>query len=319
MKLEIRRDYITGRRSVIAVSRKFRPSDLHPHSPQTPSSTPATCPFCPGNEHMTPPEIKRYGGRKWRVRVFRNKFPAFSPDAKKPRSKWPYVKESARGDHWVIVDVPDHGIELEEYPKRHVDLAFKTFYESVKTLYKNHLYVHWIKNRGKEGGASLSHSHAQVFAFDYVPYAVYDEMELALSYFENKGRNIFDSILENELFGPRLVYENSEVAVISPFAPQINFHVEFISKVDKLPRYTYVADAFRRVVRAADNVLGKFPYTAFMRFPLPYDKLSAAYYRWNMHILPRVQTWAGFELGTGDRIISVAPEDWAKQLRRHID
>ena len=40
---------------------------------------PANCPFCAGNEDMTPPEVYRYptsDGDGWHVRVIPNKFPA---------------------------------------------------------------------------------------------------------------------------------------------------------------------------------------------------------------------------------------------------
>ncbi len=317
MKLEVRKDYITERRSVIAESRKFRPSDLHKQTPN-PSSDPSKCPFCPGNEHMTPPEISRYGGRNWKVRVFRNKYPAFFPDAKNVRSKGMLVKERALGDHEVIVDTHDHFTELEHHPARHVDIAFKAFEDRIRDLAKDYLYVHWIKNRGKEGGASISHSHAQIFAFDYIPEKVAVEFGLAKEHFENTGRNIFDEIIETEVSGPRFVYENPEVVVVSPFAPNIDFEVMFISKKKGFPRYAYIADAFRTVVSAMDEILGTFPYTAYMRFPVFGDKVMDSYYRWNMRILPRVHKWAGFELGTGDIIITVPPEDWAKALRNHI-
>ncbi len=318
MKLEVRKDYITDRRSVIAASRQFRPSDLHKSNPQPHSFDTSKCPFCPGNEHMTPPEIARYGGKKWKIRVFENKFPAFSPDARKVRTGKFLIKEPAFGEHDIIVDGPDHFTELEQYPARHVTLAFRAFFDRIRALSKDHVYVHWIKNRGKEGGASLSHSHSQVFAFDYVPQDISLEFGFAREYFEDTGKNIFDRIIEEERSSSRFIYENEGILVISPFAPRIKYEVMLISKKPKLPRPAYVADAFRTVVRAMDEVLGIFPYTSFIRMPPLGDELVDAYYRWNMRIMPRVQTWAGFELGTNDNIIPVAPEDWAKTLRDHI-
>ena len=318
MKLEVREDYLTGRRAVISVSRRFRPKEENQEQISR-NLPPERCPFCPGNEHMTPPEIARMGGKKWKVRVFRNKYPAFSPNPPRVRAREILEKFPALGDHEVIVDVPDHYAELENQPTRHITLAFKMFEKRVKELGRKYKYALLIKNRGSRGGASLMHSHAQVLAFDYMPEMLETELYLARLHYEYKGKNVFDRIIELEHGGPRLVYENPEVLVISPFAPRIDFHLSFISKMPRFPKPSYVADAFKTVVQAMNALLGAgFPYNFYVNYPPFWDDVAWDYYRWNLQLLPRVQTWAGFELGTGDSIITVSPEEWAKALRRKI-
>ncbi len=259
------------------------------------------------------------GGRKWRVRVFRNKYPAFSPNPPRVRSREMLEKFPALGDHEVIVDVPDHYAELEDQPTRQIILAFKMFEKRVKELGRKYKYALLIKNRGSRGGASLMHSHAQVLAFDYIPLPLQEELDSSRTYYELTGKNVFDRICQLEIDGPRLVYENPEILVISPFAPRVDFHLSFISKVPRFPKPSYVADAFKTVVQAMSTLLGGgFPYDFYVNYPPFWDDVAWDYYRWNLQLLPRLRTWAGFELGTGDSIITVSPEEWAKALRREI-
>src|ERR1035438_5337705 len=77
---ELRKDPITNRWVIISTDRARRPSDFVRES--TPTQTSGRfCPFCPGNESKTPPEVLAYrngsGGNQpgWSLRVVPNKFP----------------------------------------------------------------------------------------------------------------------------------------------------------------------------------------------------------------------------------------------------
>jgi UDPglucose--hexose-1-phosphate uridylyltransferase len=76
---ELRRDPITGRWVIIATDRSRRPSDFQRQSVPPPSGR--FCPFCPGFESKTPPEVLAYRSNGspnqpgWTVRVVPNKFP----------------------------------------------------------------------------------------------------------------------------------------------------------------------------------------------------------------------------------------------------
>jgi len=80
---ELRRDPITGEWVIIASERAKRPSDFASHALGRELESDGNCPFCPGNEGMTPPEIMAFrhpgsqrNGPGWWVRVIPNKFPA---------------------------------------------------------------------------------------------------------------------------------------------------------------------------------------------------------------------------------------------------
>src|SRR4051812_43412293 len=77
---ELRQDPVTGRWVVISTERRKRPSDFWLERHQV--ARDGYCPFCPGREDLTPPEVLAYrqsGGRNgpgWDLRVVPNKFPA---------------------------------------------------------------------------------------------------------------------------------------------------------------------------------------------------------------------------------------------------
>ena len=77
---ELRKDPITGRWVIISTDRARRPSDFKRQSVVMTGNR--FCPFCPGHEDRTPPEVLAYsteglrGNSRWSLRVVPNKFPA---------------------------------------------------------------------------------------------------------------------------------------------------------------------------------------------------------------------------------------------------
>jgi UDPglucose--hexose-1-phosphate uridylyltransferase len=57
---ELRQNFFTKEWVIIATERAKRPAELATHRVAAPvASFGETCPFCPGNEHKTPPEVLR--------------------------------------------------------------------------------------------------------------------------------------------------------------------------------------------------------------------------------------------------------------------
>ena len=142
--IEIRYDPIVPTRvSVISKVRRFRPKEL------TLIRHEAThliqCPFCPGNEHMTPPAtlvIKKEGDmiryyrdsndlrvKGWLVRIFPNKYPIFSP----------YVTTSGYGYHEVVVETPNHSIKPYMMSNGELALVFKAVLTRINAVSYSHL------------------------------------------------------------------------------------------------------------------------------------------------------------------------------------
>src|SRR3954451_19947384 len=101
---ELRNDLVTGRPVLVAPGRSARPYTVAP-APPDPDAV-ANCPFCPGHEHETPPEVARRGDGApdtpgWRIRVVPNLYPIVGGEHPGP---------GGSGAHEVIIFDPDHAV-----------------------------------------------------------------------------------------------------------------------------------------------------------------------------------------------------------------
>ena len=161
---ELRKDPVTGRWVIVATDRAKRPTDFVRQPVK--ASGQGVCPFCPGNESKTPPEVLAYrndGGRDqpgWRVRVVPNKFPALGIEGELNRQgDGMYDKMNGIGAHEVIIETPDHVTTLAEMPERQIEEVLWAFRDRVIDLKKDRRfrYILIFKNHGEAAGASLEH------------------------------------------------------------------------------------------------------------------------------------------------------------------
>src|SRR5215204_858288 len=135
---ELRKDPIVRRGVIFAPSRNQRPSDFGP-PPSAEKESDAPCPFDPGNERFTPPEILAYrepgsppNGTGWSVRVIPNKFPALRvEEALERHEEGIYDRMNGVGAHEVIVDSPDHEKELSELDMEQVERVLRAYRERI--------------------------------------------------------------------------------------------------------------------------------------------------------------------------------------------
>ncbi len=173
---ELRKDPIVGRWVIIATERGKRPSDFD--RIEMPRKG-GFCPFCPGNESKTPPEV--YADREpgsprdgpgWYVRVVSNKFPALQIEGDlKRRGEGMYDKMNGVGAHEVIIESPAHETDTSELPLIQIERVLVALRERMLDLAKDKRfrYVQVFKNRGDAAGASLEHSHTQLIATPIIP------------------------------------------------------------------------------------------------------------------------------------------------------
>jgi UDPglucose--hexose-1-phosphate uridylyltransferase len=183
---ELRIDPLTGLRVIVAGERGSRPGaflDVAPREPIDPEGDP----FAAGHEDRTPPEL--YALRDdgaWRVRVVPNLYPALSEDGVADAGSDPLASgrgepdlvasRPAHGAHEVVVNAPDPVSSLAELAPEQVETAMSVWRERMRA-HSDAAYVHVIVNEGKEAGASLPHTHAQLYALPFVPAAVARERE----------------------------------------------------------------------------------------------------------------------------------------------
>src|SRR5262249_911915 len=147
----------------------------------------AQCPFCPGHEELTPPEVLAYrrdgqhpNGTGWDLRVVPNKFPALKVEgALDRRGEGMFDRMNGIGAHEVIVETPDHDKTLASMSEPEVERVLWAFRERVIDLKQDRRlrYILLFKNHGAPAGATLEHAHSQLIALPIVPDFVREEIE----------------------------------------------------------------------------------------------------------------------------------------------
>jgi len=328
---ELRRDPIIGRWVIIASERNARPSDFRPDTQAVDDVS--KCPFCPGNEAQTPPEILAYHppGREknkpgWWLRVFPNKYPALRSDAKiKRRGEGMYDQMDGVGAHEIIVETPHHAEHLADMDEKRCEDIFWALRERMRDLKKDPRFQYALifKNHGRAAGATLSHPHSQLIALPMVPIRVKQEMDGAKNYFNYKERCVFcDMIREEQRFGERIVGENSAFIAFEPYASRFPFetwilpksHVGHFERIEK-EDIAGLAGLLKDFMRKLRGVLKDPPFN-YMIHTTPFAEAENTHYHWHIEIMPKLTQVAGFEWGSGCYINPVPPELAAKLLNQ---
>ncbi|OGS19637.1 MAG: galactose-1-phosphate uridylyltransferase [Elusimicrobia bacterium RIFOXYA2_FULL_50_26] len=326
---ELRRDPVIGRWVIISTERGKRPSEF-PREPN--NNTGKACPFCPGNESLTPPEILAYSepgrardSRDWWLRVVPNKFPALKIEgALNRQGEGMYDKMHGLGAHEVIIETPEHNKEIQDLPDKHVEDIIWAYRDRIMDLKKDIRleYALIFKNRGAAAGATLSHSHSQLIATPIVPKRVREEVNGAKDYYEYKERCVFCDIVKQELsLNQRIVTENDDFIAITPFASRFPFELWLLPKshdsdFEDIQKHeaSNLAVMMKEVLRKLDSVLDKPPYN-YVLHNSPLKESHLPHYHWHIEVIPKLANVAGFEWGSGFYINPTPPEEAAKFLR----
>jgi UDPglucose--hexose-1-phosphate uridylyltransferase len=336
---ELRKDIVNGRWVILASERSKRPDDFRPAQPEQRQEVTGFCPFCAGNESKTPPEVfarRRRGTRKdrpgWWVRVVPNKFPALTrgtPPVRHDEGVFQWM--DGVGVHEVIIETPDHDLELSDLPLYHFQYVLETYKDRIISIEKEfqYKYVHIFKNKGRDAGASLSHSHSQIVATPIIPKGVNEELYTCERLHRQFEECIFCRIIRDEtLIGDRLVFRNEHFCVVTPFAPRFPFelrvyplrHSAWFTTLNKL-ELEALAKTLKTVLAKIKGVLSDPPFNYFIHQApnpnLPHEawiNLERSYH-WHLEIIPVLTRVAGFEWGTGFYINPVTPETAAGFLR----
>jgi UDPglucose--hexose-1-phosphate uridylyltransferase len=331
---ELRKDYVTDTWVVFSHWRSQKPTDLNKQPPA--SSDPTKCPFCPGRESLTPPEIMAYrnnGGRDlpgWWVRCVPNKFPALTIEGEVNRQIHQiFHKVNGVGAHEVIIESPDHfagTAQMEEKQIYEVICAYRDRYRDL-TNDRRFKYILIFKNWGASAGASMAHPHSQLIATPVIPRYIMEELTSAQRYYQLTGGTcIYDEIIQSELeAGERLVMENDRFVAFCPYASRFPFetwilpkqHSQRFEDMDDPERWD-LASALKDVMGRLHALLNDPPYNYYIH-TAPCDRADHRYFHWHIEITPSLTTQAGFERGTGFYINPVPPEDAAKLLRGGVE
>jgi len=327
---ELRKDPTTDRWVIISTDRSRRPVDFVRAPVPTVRST-RFCPFCPGNESKTPPEVLAYrngsGANQpgWQLRVVPNKFPVLGIEGDLDREgEGLFDKMQGIGAHEVVIEAPEHALSMTELSEKQIEQVLWSFRDRTLDL-KNDgrlRYVLLFKNHGEAAGAMLEHSHSQVIALPVVPRRVQEEMEVAQRYFEFKERCVFCDLIRQELKdASRVVTETDLFVVLEPYAPRFPFetwilprrHHSHFETADG-QQLQNLAWVLRATLRKLEKVLEMPPYSLLVH-TAPLQEPAKNFYHWHIEIIPKLTRVAGFEWGTGFYINPTPPEESAKFLR----
>ncbi|OGI14424.1 MAG: galactose-1-phosphate uridylyltransferase [Candidatus Moranbacteria bacterium RIFCSPHIGHO2_12_FULL_54_9] len=325
---ELRQDIVTGDWVVIATGRAKRPDEFAQF--QRVAADDAEDPF--ENPEASGQEqdilIYRRADGDWSLRVFPNKYPAFSRGrTARELSEGPYFAMTGAGYHEVIVtqdarrslallDVWEGAEVFDAYQERYLALMNK----------KSVNYIQIFHNHGKEAGASLPHPHSQLMAIPVISPYIALELTGAERYYQSTKRKVYGMITEYESeTKKRVIFENEHFIAFCPFASRAAFEIWIVGKRANpyFERITdeekfAVAEALQRSLYSLYQGLNDPPYNFYIH-TAPCDGKDYPHYQWHIEILPHTATWAGFELSTGIEVSTLQPEAAAEYLRSQLN
>jgi UDPglucose--hexose-1-phosphate uridylyltransferase len=342
---EIRIDQLTGQRTVLAPGRANRP-DAFDRGGIPEARGDAECPFCEGREDRTPPELwaLRPGGGGpdtpgWTARAVPNLYPVLGgegdfdaedaegfastadPLRASARERQPdlFARRAAGGHHEVIVNAPEHVQSLTKLSEERFAGAVAAWRERMRA-HPDAAYLHLILNEGPDAGASLEHTHAQLYALPFVPVAVARERERFAAYHERTagGHLLSDVGSEEVRRRERLVAIDDEALLVCPWSSRSPFELRVIPRRTS-PRFEAEEGTGTAMIRtgliALERLFGGAPQLNLWVRTAP---RSSEDFAWHVDIVPRLTLRAGFEMGTGVDINVYPPERAAADLREAL-
>ncbi|KKU50791.1 MAG: Galactose-1-phosphate uridylyltransferase [Parcubacteria group bacterium GW2011_GWA2_47_10] len=335
---ELRQDIVSGDWVVIATGRGRRPDDF---AKQTKPSKPTgidTCPFegladnalyvSLKNSEIHSISKKSYSllRRDWFLQIIPNKYPAFGKGlCSVVRKNGPYFEEDGVGFHDVVV-TRDHNRSIALMKTEEVAMLIRAYRDRYLQLKDSDCveYVSIFHNHGPEAGASIAHPHSQVVAIPVVPPTIRRSVDGSEKFYKKNKKCVHCVMVDFERKErERIVYENELFIAFAPYASRTAFEIRIFPKKHSALFETIhnsavkdFADALRVSLLKLYKGLGNPSYNFFIHTSPAFDSRTFDHYHWHVEIFPKTGIWAGFELGTGIDISTVAPEKAAAFLRK---
>ena len=326
---QLRRDPITGRWIIVDITNPKRPEDFD-LKPQVKKG--GVCPFCPGNEKMTPPEVGVKRNRRskpdtpgWSVRTVPNKFPALRMEGDlDKRGIGLYDMTNGVGAHEVIIETSDHERDMADLTQEELKNVILQYRARSLDLEKDKRfnYILIFKNHGASAGASLEHTHTQLVALPIVPKRVKEELKGSTNYFSYRERCVFCDMIAHERQDKlRVVSENKDFISFCPFVPRFAFETWILPKLHNQnfksidnKRAASLAVILKDTLSRLKIALKDPPYNFIIHTAPIRDGINEEFH-WHLEIMPKLTNVAGFEWGSGFYINPTSPELAAKYLR----
>ena len=334
---ELRQDPVTKEWVIIATERAKRPEDYPRHSEKV--EYPAyseSCPFCPGNEYMTPPEEFAYrkagtepDTKDWWVRVIPNKFAALVPNGhlKRIKDKGFFRRMSGLGKHEVVIESPLHNATIGTMDLKQIEEILLIYRDRFNELSQDprFQFVTIFRNHGKLAGTSLIHPHSQIIATPVVPLNIRHRLAEAVRHYDDDGECVFCKMLAEEVENQdRVVLETEDFLAFEPFASSAPFETWIMPKKHAAIYGDTSSDDVKKLASVLSRVMKRIheglddPDYNYMIHTAPFKDANENWYHWFFQIVPRLTMIAGFELGSRVFINTTPPEIAAEFLRQDI-
>lgn len=326
---ELRQDIVSGDWVVIATGRAKRPHEFLQSRRHSFRQQKKTCPFeAPHKDALLRLDSQGAGsGGNWWVEVIPNKYPALARHGVCAlyHASGPYQWTDGVGSHEVVVS-RDHDRSFALMSDEEAALVVRAYQERCLAL-KNDACVEYVSifhNHGPGSGATIAHPHSQIIAIPVVPPDVGRSLKGSAAYFHQQKVCVHCVVIEHELkVKTRLVYENDHFLVIAPYASKSAFELRIFPRGHS-PHFEALSEEGQKSLANALRVsLAKLfkglqnpDYNFFLHTAPTGDMKEFHHYHWHFEIVPKTAIWAGFEIGTGIEISTIAPESAAKFLRK---
>lgn len=302
---------LIGGRVLISPGRAARPYDFR----STAEEREARCPFCPGREGQTPPEV--YAVRPdgstdptdWQLRVTPNLYPAVPAEA---------VVGDAFGIHEVVIETPRHDARLADLSVAELTLVLSAWRDRFLAVQKDEQMKYGLvfKNQGPHAGASLEHPHSQFIALPFVPQRIAAQVDAVRDgSYAARVRSEMDDL-------DHLVLRSRRLAAVSPHASRFSYELWLLPKTPEARiedsddgTMEETAELLSQVLRALDQMLDRPDYHLLVH-TAPFGE---EHFWWRIELFPRLNRVAGFEWATGVFTNQVAPRDATRAWREALE
>jgi len=305
-----------------------------------PEAAAGACPFCPGNEAMTPPEIVAYrkdgsapDGPGWTVRAVPEGEPAFRIELELVREGVGlYDRIAPRGASEIIVESPRHDDAPGTMPDAQWEHVLWMYRERVRDLKRDLAIRDVLVTRQHRLAAAGTGGHpcSRVVAIPIIFDAVRRRLRECRDYYEYKRRCIYCDIVRQELAdGARVTRTTEHFVALSPYAARVPLETWILPRQhgcsyeealtgEKAADLAALLGGLFRTLRTAfddppfEMTLYTAPNDAARLLPGEWSTLTDDFH-WSIEVVP--QPGDAVRVG-GIYVNPVAPEEAAARLRR---
>ena len=299
------------------------------------SSSVGICPFCPGNEHLTPKAIREYKDcdGSWLARCFPAKSPVFVIEAvENKRAEGLYDKMDNVGAHEIIVENRSHTKTMSTFTDKELLLLLEIYMERISDLKKDKRFknVQVFKNHGELAGSHMFHPHSHLLATPMMAARLELEVFNSKNYYLQKERCLLCDIIKQEIKqNKRVISMNAHFIALCPFASRFPFEVWILPRSHsesfentqgndiKLGLVSLILDIMKRIEKVT-NAYTLVIHTSPNTYEADFQKKTVQmneYFHWHIEILPMDQKSSKYKREDEFYVTSVTPEEAARTLK----